>query len=311
MPTRHDNTISMDKIVLIYCIMEELPVNVGEIICEHIFAWVKHPQGSRPFPHLIEKLCLKACPSLEKLPQVEVKDRVYTASTLYCFIAIHKNKSRLKHLKTKHEARTSIPLQEEILQPLASTLTNKTKPLSPEGSNRKVFHESFSDPTAFMDDAYKESEERAPKKSLPSPPKSTTETFIRTYKLKEAEREDEKEVDEYFIFKFMDHYICMPVEKGFEDVIKCQSNHKEMPFWSEKQLCDLELKCNNANANSQAEIDELVAWNDTHFKALLKYQQLLMCTTITMLEIPPNVVRPLTRYDPAVREVRNCPPPPL
>lgn len=192
-----------------------------------------------------------------------------------------------------------------------------------------------------MDDAYKESEERAPstvvpkrkevqkeaiddpfqgernnpwedvEKSLPSPPKSTTETFIRTYKLKEAEREDEKEVDEYFIFKFMDHYICMPVEKGFEDVIKCQSNHKEMPFWSEKQLCDLELKCNNANANSQAEIDELVAWNDTHFKALLKYQQLLMCTTITMLEIPPNVVRPLTRYDPAVREVRNCPPPPL
>ena len=38
MPTRHDNTISMDRIMLIYCIMEELAVNVGKIICEHILA---------------------------------------------------------------------------------------------------------------------------------------------------------------------------------------------------------------------------------------------------------------------------------
>ncbi|KAA0042406.1 hypothetical protein E5676_scaffold602G001850 [Cucumis melo var. makuwa] len=73
MPTRHDNTIFVDQIMLIYCIMEELLVNMGEIICEHDLAWVKHPRGATPFPHLIEKLCLKACLTLEKLPQVEVK----------------------------------------------------------------------------------------------------------------------------------------------------------------------------------------------------------------------------------------------
>uniref|UniRef100_A0A9I9EII8 Uncharacterized protein n=1 Tax=Cucumis melo TaxID=3656 RepID=A0A9I9EII8_CUCME len=62
--------------MLVYCIMEHLLVNIGEIISEHIIAWVKHPREARPFLHLIEKLCLKACPTLEKLPQVEVKDGI-------------------------------------------------------------------------------------------------------------------------------------------------------------------------------------------------------------------------------------------
>ncbi|KAA0042372.1 hypothetical protein E5676_scaffold477G00770 [Cucumis melo var. makuwa] len=37
---------------------------------------VKHSRGARPFLHLIEKLCFKACPALDQLPQVEVKDKV-------------------------------------------------------------------------------------------------------------------------------------------------------------------------------------------------------------------------------------------
>ncbi|KAA0048500.1 protein MNN4-like [Cucumis melo var. makuwa] len=40
MPTRHDNTISLERIMLLYCIMEEIPLNVDEIIYEPIEAWV-------------------------------------------------------------------------------------------------------------------------------------------------------------------------------------------------------------------------------------------------------------------------------
>ncbi|TYK23147.1 hypothetical protein E5676_scaffold142G001560 [Cucumis melo var. makuwa] len=39
MPTRHDNIISLNKIMLLYYIMEEILVNVGEIIYKHILAW--------------------------------------------------------------------------------------------------------------------------------------------------------------------------------------------------------------------------------------------------------------------------------
>lgn len=56
MPTHNDNTISMDKIMLLCRIMEEITMNVGELICEHIIACVNHPHGVRPFPHLIEQL---------------------------------------------------------------------------------------------------------------------------------------------------------------------------------------------------------------------------------------------------------------
>lgn len=38
MPTRHDGTISMERIMLVYCIMEEILVNIDEIISEHIIA---------------------------------------------------------------------------------------------------------------------------------------------------------------------------------------------------------------------------------------------------------------------------------
>uniref|UniRef100_A0A9I9E4G6 Uncharacterized protein n=1 Tax=Cucumis melo TaxID=3656 RepID=A0A9I9E4G6_CUCME len=38
MPTRHDSTISMEQIMLVYCIMNEIPMNIGEIISEHIIA---------------------------------------------------------------------------------------------------------------------------------------------------------------------------------------------------------------------------------------------------------------------------------
>lgn len=54
MPTRHNSTISKDKEMLLYCIIEEILMNVDEIICEHILEWVKHPHNTRPFSYLIE-----------------------------------------------------------------------------------------------------------------------------------------------------------------------------------------------------------------------------------------------------------------
>ncbi|KAA0041933.1 hypothetical protein E5676_scaffold306G001360 [Cucumis melo var. makuwa] len=100
-PTRHDIAISMERIMLVYCIMEEIPMNIGEIISEHIIAWVKHLHGARPFSYLIEKFYLKACLALNQLPQVEVKDGVWPVATLHHIIVVHKNKTKLKHLKTK------------------------------------------------------------------------------------------------------------------------------------------------------------------------------------------------------------------
>ena len=38
---------------------------------------------------------------LEKLPQVEVKDGIWLPSTFHRIIAIHKNKAKIKCLKTK------------------------------------------------------------------------------------------------------------------------------------------------------------------------------------------------------------------
>lgn len=49
MPTRHDSTISMERIIHLYCIMMEISMNVGEIICEHLIARVKHPRREKPF----------------------------------------------------------------------------------------------------------------------------------------------------------------------------------------------------------------------------------------------------------------------
>ncbi|KAE8646247.1 hypothetical protein Csa_016123, partial [Cucumis sativus] len=56
--------------MLLYCIMKVIPVDVDEIICEHIEAWLHHQREANPFSHLIERLYLKACPELKKFPQV-------------------------------------------------------------------------------------------------------------------------------------------------------------------------------------------------------------------------------------------------
>uniref|UniRef100_A0A9I9DKC0 Protein MNN4-like n=1 Tax=Cucumis melo TaxID=3656 RepID=A0A9I9DKC0_CUCME len=97
MPTRHDNTISMERIMMVYCIIEHLLVNIGKTIREHIIAWVKHPRGARHFPNLIEKLCLNACPMLEQLPQVE-------------------NKAKLKRLKTKQDGKSEVEKGDEEVE---------------------------------------------------------------------------------------------------------------------------------------------------------------------------------------------------
>ena len=39
-PTCHDRTISLEMIMLLYCILMKIPVDIGEIICEHIDAWL-------------------------------------------------------------------------------------------------------------------------------------------------------------------------------------------------------------------------------------------------------------------------------
>lgn len=50
-------------------------------------------------------------------------------------------------------------------------------------------------------------------------PKQTAKTCSQNIKLKEAVREDEEEVDDDYLFKFLDHYVCKPMKKEFEDII--------------------------------------------------------------------------------------------
>ena len=76
MPTRHNSTISIERIMLLYCIMMEISINVGKIICEHLTTWIKHPCRAKSFPCLIKQLCIKACSELEKSPQVQVNNGV-------------------------------------------------------------------------------------------------------------------------------------------------------------------------------------------------------------------------------------------
>ncbi|KAA0038276.1 hypothetical protein E6C27_scaffold270G001320 [Cucumis melo var. makuwa] len=70
MRTRHDSTISMDKGMQLYCIMEEILVNLGEIIYEHIYT-------------------------------TSVKDEIFTITSLNRKINLHENKIEDKRLKTK------------------------------------------------------------------------------------------------------------------------------------------------------------------------------------------------------------------
>lgn len=70
--------------------------------------------------------------------------------------------------------------------------------------------------------------EEVGEKSYPSPSKSTIKTSMWKDKLKKATREDEEETDQGYILKFMDHYICKQMEKGFEDIVQWQSNLQEM-----------------------------------------------------------------------------------
>lgn len=113
MPTRHDSTIFLDKIMLLYYTMK-IPVNVSKIICQHIVARVKHPRGVKHFLHLIEQLCIKAYPELEKFPQIAVKDGICTAPTFFRVIAIQRNKEKPKCLKTKQEGKTKVDSEVEL-----------------------------------------------------------------------------------------------------------------------------------------------------------------------------------------------------
>ena len=86
--------------------------------------------------------------------------------------------------------------------------------------------------------------------NLPSLPIKIVEAAVQNDKSKEALKEKNHEVvDKDYIFYFINHHVCKPMENGFEDMIQWQSNLQEMQLWSQKQLSDLELKVDNANEN--------------------------------------------------------------
>ncbi|KAA0054903.1 hypothetical protein E5676_scaffold1163G00070 [Cucumis melo var. makuwa] len=147
---------------------------------------------------------------------------------------------------------------------------------------KDLFQDSIFDLLSFIDDAFKdkwdvtlspnvslrrealekEVDDRFQKKkemtskvdgkaSLPLLPKGTPKALTQNFKQKEMVIEYEEEYYEDYVFKFLDHYVCKLMERGFENVIQCQRTLQEMHLRSHKQLNDLELKVDNANAHHQ------------------------------------------------------------
>ena len=57
MPSTHDHVIHRERVVLLYCIVEGLIINVGSIIKQQIGVCASHNSGTLWFPCLISQLC--------------------------------------------------------------------------------------------------------------------------------------------------------------------------------------------------------------------------------------------------------------
>ena len=60
MPTTHDTTVSQERVLLLYCLLAGLSINVGRLICRQITSCAKKKKGKLFFPSLITQLCIKA-----------------------------------------------------------------------------------------------------------------------------------------------------------------------------------------------------------------------------------------------------------
>ncbi|MFQ6643374.1 hypothetical protein Gotur_017295 [Gossypium turneri] len=59
MPISHSSTISMKQMLLLYAILTEKSINVGQIFFKEIHDCAKNKVGSAYFPSLITSLCLR------------------------------------------------------------------------------------------------------------------------------------------------------------------------------------------------------------------------------------------------------------
>ena len=80
---------------------------------------------------------------------------------------------------------------------------------------------------------------------------------MRAEERKEAIRGNEEEVNKDYIFIFMDEFIRKPMKNQIEDIIQCQRNLQEMHLQSQRQLSDLELRIDNTNVNTEAQLNKL------------------------------------------------------
>ena len=75
--------------------------------------------------------------------------------------------------------------------------------------------------------------------------------------MKEALSEKDKEdVNKDYIFKSIDQCICKLMNNIYEDIIPCKSKLQEMQLWSKKQVSDLELKMDSANASTKGQLSQ-------------------------------------------------------
>lgn len=59
-PTTHDKTVSPDRVMAAYCIMQRIPLDVGHVIAAQIRTVFSKPSGQLFFPWLIMRLCVNA-----------------------------------------------------------------------------------------------------------------------------------------------------------------------------------------------------------------------------------------------------------
>ncbi|XP_060208451.1 uncharacterized protein LOC132635880 [Lycium barbarum] len=123
-PTQFDNTLTLDRVVLLVAIMSKDNINLGLLIAEEIRLRVLQPQTSLIFPCLITRLCERA-----DIPKFKPRDK-YTKAVHVSDIMKSKDEmlkeERLKVAQsTANPFATSVPVQPGSQdEPLPDTTTD-------------------------------------------------------------------------------------------------------------------------------------------------------------------------------------------
>ncbi|TYK00170.1 hypothetical protein E5676_scaffold2510G00670 [Cucumis melo var. makuwa] len=60
-PQWYNSTVPFEYTMLLHCILTNQVFNLGQIMQGSFLTWMEHRRGAKPFPSIVEKLCLHLC----------------------------------------------------------------------------------------------------------------------------------------------------------------------------------------------------------------------------------------------------------